>query len=115
MRAATTSDFLNGRAGSTAPPTANGGNAGRTSQENLDRLFLGVAQQLRQTAFLADARVLVAAVGRALEVVADAIDADHAGLHAASSLERTLDVGRPHRSGEPVLDRIGELDDRILV
>src|SRR5262245_17229561 len=42
------------------------------SQKDLDRLFLGVAQQLRQTAFLADAGILVAAIGRALEVVAHA-------------------------------------------
>src|SRR5215813_2469303 len=33
------------------------------SQENLDRLFLGVAEELRQAAFLADAGVLVPAIG----------------------------------------------------
>src|SRR5262252_5416951 len=87
-------DFLNCRAGSTGPGTANGGVAVCASQENLDRLFLGVAQQLRQAAFLADARVLVAAVRRAFEVVAHAIDPHHAGLHAPCCLERALDVAR---------------------
>src|SRR5215468_8121564 len=89
--------------------------APRASQEDLDRLFLGVAQELRQAALLADAGILEAAVGRALEVIADAVDPDHAGLHAARGLERPLDVVGPHRRRQSVLDRVGELDGGFLV
>src|SRR5262245_64479037 len=85
------------------------------SQKDLDRLFLGVAQKFRQAAFLTDAGVLVAAVGRALEVVAHAVDPDYAGLHPARGLERARSVARPQRRREPVLDRVGKLDDRVLV
>src|SRR5262245_10867524 len=104
MRASSTGDVLNCCAGSKGPSTANVGVTRRTSQKNLDRLFLGVAEQFLQATFLAYAGVLVAPIGGSLEVIADAVDPDHAGLHPARSLERALDVARPDRRGEPVLD-----------
>src|SRR5262249_41172624 len=89
--------------------------ARRASKDDLDRLFFGVAQQLLQAAFLADAGILQAAIGRTLEVVADPIDPDAAGLHPARRVDRALDVLGPHRRREPIFERVGKLDDRVLV
>src|SRR5215203_6497742 len=86
-----------------------------SSKHNMDRFFLGVAQKLLQSAFLADAGILEAAVGRALEVIADAVDPHAAGLHPARGLDCALDVVGPHRRGQAVLERIGQLDDGVFV
>src|SRR3954451_24292436 len=85
------------------------------SEHDLDRFLLGVAQELGEADLLADAGILEAAIGCALEIVADAIDPHAAGLQAARGLDRALDVVGPHRAGETVLERIGKLDDGVLV
>src|SRR5260370_4817049 len=81
----------------------------KNSQKNLDRLDFRVAQELLETALAADAAVLVAAVGRSLEMVADAVDPHHTGLDLAGGVERSLDVVGPHRRGQAILDPVGAL------
>src|SRR5829696_1339771 len=80
------------------------------AEQNVNRLYLGVAQKLVDAFLAAKPGVLEAAERRAVEVTGRAIDPDVAGLHRARGAESGLQIIGEDRGGEAVFGRVSELE-----
>src|SRR5579883_2630987 len=81
----------------------------------MDRLGLGVAQQLVNSLFASEAAILVAAERGAIEVAGGAVDPDIAGLDRTRGPECGLKIVGEDRRSETILGRVGERQRLLLV
>src|SRR5688500_8941551 len=79
-------------------------------KSDIDVLRLRERDQLVVALLAADARLLVAAERDADPVRAGAVHPDEARLDARAGAMRVCQARRPHRAGEPVLDRVDLLE-----
>src|SRR5580692_11536234 len=89
--------------------------AAATAQIEVDVLLTREAEQFLDAFLAPDAGLLVAAEGRAEEMLGDVVDPDIARFHGAGGAVRGYEIVGPDRAGEPVLDPVHLLQHRGLV